>query len=157
MHEWVVGNMSYTLDSYYTFNWYHWIFSIGITIDILFLYSYIFLYMYAYTSNSINFDWYSIFHTYICFICTYYISISLSTNFSYAKLDFLNGYYIFNWLIFNWYLIQAYASFYLVFHKGGENLYFTFQVVLFTFRILLPHFMKNDWKRILIIVGIICF
>ena len=98
------------------------------------------------TSNSINFDWYLIFHTYICFICAYYISISLSTNFSYAKLDFFNDYYISIDFFFNWYLIQAYASFCLVFHKGGENLYFTFQVVLFTFRILLlPHFMlEND-------------
>ena len=82
--KWVVGIMSYTLDSNYIFNWYHWILSIGINIDILFVYSYMFLYMYTYTSNSINFGCYSIFiHTYIyiCLFCAYYISISLSTNF----------------------------------------------------------------------------
>ena len=61
--------------SYFVFNWYHCIFSIGITIDILFVYSYMFLYMYAYTSNSINFDRYSIFHTYICVL--FVITISL--------------------------------------------------------------------------------
>jgi len=44
--------------------------------------------MYAYTSNSINFDWYLTFHTYMCFICAYYIPISLSTNFDFAKLEF---------------------------------------------------------------------
>ena len=53
-----------------------------------------FLCMYAYTSNSINFDWYLIFHTYMCFDCAYYISIFLSTNFGYSKLDFFNDYYI---------------------------------------------------------------
>ena len=40
-------------------------FSIGINLDIFFLYTHIFLCMYAYISNSINFDWYLIFHTYI--------------------------------------------------------------------------------------------
>ena len=77
--------------------------------------------MYASTLNSINFDWYLIFHIYmcVCFDCDYYIFISLSTNFSYAKLDLvLNDNYL------NWYLIQAYASFCLVFHKEGENSYF---------------------------------
>ena len=77
VHEWMVGNMSYTLDSYYTFNWYHGIFSIGITIDILFVYSYMLLYMYAHTSNSINFDWYSFFHTYICILFVLTISLYL--------------------------------------------------------------------------------
>ena len=45
------------------------------------VYSYMLLYMYAYIPNSINFDWNLIFHTYICFICAYYIPIFLSTNF----------------------------------------------------------------------------
>ena len=80
--------MRYTLDHYCYFNWYHWILSIGINIDI-FLYTHIFLCMYAYSSNCINFDWYLIFHTYIWFICAYYIPIFLSTNFDYTKLGFL--------------------------------------------------------------------
>ena len=85
-----------------------------------------FLYMYAYSSNSINFDWYLIFHTYICFICAYYILIFFSINFDYAKLDFLKDYYISIDYFSIGILIQVYASFYLVFHKGGENSYFTF-------------------------------
>ena len=72
-----------------------WIFSIGITIDILFVYLYMFLYMYAYTSNKYQFRLvFNFSYIYICFICAYYISISLSTNFGYAKLDFLNDYFI---------------------------------------------------------------
>ena len=88
-------NMSYTLDSYCTFNWYHQIFSIGITIDIFFVYSYMFLYMYAFNFKQYQFRLVFKFfiHIYTCFICAYYISISLSTNFSYAKLDFFNNYY----------------------------------------------------------------
>ena len=47
--------------------------------------------------------------------------------------------------VFNWYSIQAYASFSLIFHEGGENSCFTFKSVLFTIDILLPLFMlKND-------------
>ena len=78
-------------------------------------------------------------------LCLLYLYI-FEHKFGYAKLDLvLNDYYL------NWYLIQAYASFCLVFHKGGENSYLTFQLVLFTFGILLPHFiLKNDWKMILI-------
>ena len=104
--KWVVGSMSYTLDSHYSFNLYHCIFSIGITIDILFVYSY-FLYMYAYTSISINFDWYFIFHIYMCFICAYYISISLSTNFGYAKFDLV--------LNDNYFQIGTYTSLCIIF------------------------------------------
>ena len=105
-----------------------------------------FLYMYAYTSNSINFDWYLHFHIYIyiCFICAYYISIFLSTNFGYAKLDFLNDYCISIDYFSIGILIQAYASF-LVLHKGRENSYFIFQLV---FCIPLPCFMieYNDFN-----------
>ena len=116
------------------FNWY-------LTIDIFFEYSYTF-YIYVCfqlqivsISIGIKFS-----YIYICFICAYYISISLSTNFGYAKLDFLNDFY-FNWLFFNWYLIQAYASFCLVFHKGGENSYFTFQLVLLFY----SHTLCSKW------------
>ena len=38
-----------------------------VSILTFFVYSYIFVCMYAFISNSINFDWYLIFHTYICF------------------------------------------------------------------------------------------
>ena len=82
-HEWEDRNMRYTLDLI--------VVSIGIIeffqlVSILsFLYTHIFLCMYAYISNSINFDWYLNFHTYIDFICAYYIPISLSTNLVYAK------------------------------------------------------------------------
>ena len=68
--------MSYTLDLI--------VVSIGIIgffqlVSILtFLYTHIlFLCMYAFNSNDINFNWYLTFHTYICFICAYYIPISL--------------------------------------------------------------------------------
>ena len=74
-HDWVVGNMRYTFDII--------VVSIGIIgffqlISILtfLVYSYIFLCIYAFTSYSINFDWYLTFHTYMCFICAYYIPIS---------------------------------------------------------------------------------
>ena len=76
-HDWVVGNMRYTFDII--------VVSIGIIgsfqlVSILtFFFVCIliyFLWMYALTSNSINFDWYLTFHTYICFVCAYYIPIS---------------------------------------------------------------------------------
>ena len=74
-----IGYMRYTFDII--------VVSIGIIgffqlVSILtFLYTHIFVCMYAFISYSINFDWYLTFHTYICFICAYYIPISLSTKF----------------------------------------------------------------------------
>ena len=75
--KWVVGSMSYTLNLIMFSIGIIGSFSIGITIDILFAYSYMFLFMYAYTSNSINFDWYSIFHTYIYALFVLIISLYL--------------------------------------------------------------------------------
>jgi len=54
-------------------------------------------------------------------------------------------------------LIQACATFHLVFHKGGEKSYFIFQLVfglpLVCFP--LPNFMmKSDWKKNLIVMWI---
>ena len=86
------------------------------------VYSYIFLCMYAYYSNSINFDWYLIFHTYMCFICAYYIPISLSTNHVYTKA-WASTLFQLIWLSIG-ILIRAYALFLLVFHKGGEHFVF---------------------------------
>ena len=121
--KWVVGSMSYTLIHYCVFNWYH---------NWHFFYIFIFVSnMYVLTSNNINFYWYLLFFSYICicFDCAYYISISLSTNFGYAKLDFFYDYLISIDYVSIGVLIQAYASFYLVFHKGGENSYFIFQLI----------------------------
>ena len=75
--KWVVGNMSYTFDLI--------MFSVSIIgsfqlvlLLTFFFYTHIcFLYMYAYTSNSINFDWYSIFHTYIYALFVLTISLYL--------------------------------------------------------------------------------
>ena len=128
VHDWVEG-MSYTLDSHCVFNWYH---------NWYFVYSYLFIYMYASTSNSINFNWYLIFHIYIYvfWLCLLYLYI-FKHKFCYAKFDL-----VLKWqLFFNWYLIQAYASFSLVFHKRRKKSCFTFQSFLFTFCILLPLFM----------------
>ena len=80
--------MSYTLDSNYCLNWYHWILSIGINIDILLYYICMLTLQIVSILIGIHFS----IHMY--FICAYYISIFLSTNFGYAKLDFLNDYYI---------------------------------------------------------------
>ena len=83
VHEWVVGNMRYTLDNI--------VVSIGIigffqlvSILTFIVYSYIFLCMYAYSSNSINFDWYLNFHTYICF----YLCSKISQILFMLKLEF---------------------------------------------------------------------
>ena len=97
------------------------VFSIGITIDIYFVYSYLCIYMYASTSNNINLDWYLHFHIYICvcvcvfWLCLLYLYI-FEHKFCHAKLDLvLNDNYF-----SNWYLIQAYALFSWVFHKGEK-------------------------------------
>ena len=89
--------MMYTLDHYCCFNWYHWIylfFSIGINFDLSCILIYVCMYV------CFHFKWYqcqlvsNFPYIYMYFICAYYISISLSTNFGYAKLDFLNDNYI---------------------------------------------------------------
>ena len=61
--------MSYTLDPHHIFIWYHdWYF---------FVYSYFVFYIcMLQTSNSINFDWYLYFHTYMWFDCAYIIFTS---------------------------------------------------------------------------------
>ena len=128
--------MRYTLDLI--------MFSIGIigsfqlvSLLTFFLYTHICFYICMLSiSNSINFDWYLILHTYICFICVYYISISLSTNFGYAKLDFFNDYFISIDYVsigiiyklmhhFIWYFIKGEKI-----HVSTFNWYFTFQLVL---------------------------
>jgi len=130
--KWVVGSMSYTLD-------YHCIFQLVLQL-ISILYTHLCLYMYALTSCNINLDWYLLFpYIYMCFNCAYYIF------YLWAQILIVLSLISYWQLFFNWYLIQAYASFSLVFHKGGENSCFSFQSVLFTFGILLPLFMlKND-------------
>ena len=90
-----MGGRKYELYTgfYYIFNWYHWIFSIGINIDI-FLYTHICFYICMLTLQIVSISIGIHFFIHMYFICAYYISISLSTNFGYAKLDFLNDYYI---------------------------------------------------------------
>jgi len=89
------GILRYEIYTWYycCFNWYHWILSIGINIDI-FVCSYIFfLYVCFQLVSSILIGTH-LSHTSICFICAYYIPIFLSTNFVYAKLECLNVYHV---------------------------------------------------------------
>ena len=78
-HDWEDRNMRYTLDLI--------VVSIGIieffqlvSILTFLVYSYIFVYVCLHFKEY-QFQLVSTFHTYICFICAYYIPISLSTRF----------------------------------------------------------------------------
>ena len=142
---WEDRNMRYTFDLI--------VVSIGINgffqlVSILtFLYTHIFcIYMLELQRVSISIGIY-FFHTYMFYLCLLYPYI-LSTNFVYAKLELQ---LCFNWLVLNWYFfIQAYALFHLVFHKGGENVYFIFQLV-FDFH------SQTLWMNIEFQFDIICF
>ena len=97
------------------------------------LYTHIlFLCMYAFNYNGINFNWYLIF-----------IHI-----FFFAKLENLMI-IIFQLISFQLVFIQAYASFYLVFHKGGENSYFIFQLVFCLPLVLYstPTLYDEEWLK----------
>ena len=72
------------------------------------------------TSNSINFDWYLLFHTYVYDL----IVLIISLHFKAQIMFMLSLIYSLMSIFFNWYLIQAYALFFLVFHKGREKFMF---------------------------------
>ena len=118
----------------------------------LFVYSYMFLYMYAFTSNSINFDWYLIFHTYIHILFVLTISLYLWAQIL-VMLSLIFMTILFQLISFQLVLKQAYASFYLVFHKGGENSYFIFQLVFYLPLISTPTLYDEYW----FCFGNICF
>ena len=54
---------------------------------------------------------------------------------------------IFQLISFQLILIQAYALFYLVFHKGGENSYFIFQLVFGLPLIFTPILYDEKWLK----------
>ena len=95
-HVWEDRNMMYTLDLI--------VVSIGIieffhlvSILTFLVYSYICMYVCSHFKEY-QFQLVSNFHTYICFICAYYIHISLSTNLVYD--DKLELQLCFNWFSF---------------------------------------------------------
>ena len=125
--KWVVSNMSYTLNPF--------VFSIGIigsfqlvSLLTFFLYTHICFYicMLTFQIVSISIGIKIFIHIYLWIICAYYISISLSTNFGYAKLDFLNDYYISIDYVSIGILYKLMHHFVWYFIKGEKNLYFTF-------------------------------
>ena len=109
----VVG-MSYILDPHYIFNWYHnWYFHVCILICVFYI-------CMLQTSNSINFDWYLIFHTYIQNLIVLTISLHLKVQIMFI-LSLTNFFNI------NWYLYKLMHYFQLVFQLISKyTSYFTF-------------------------------
>ena len=99
-----------------------------------------FVCMYAFNFNSINFDWYLIFHTYIILI---YAKLECLMNIMFQLVSSNKLMHNFNWyfikgekthiLSFNWYFVYSRFPLPYFIHKGGEE--FMFMHICFVLQI----------------------